>query len=50
LRLRYEIRREFAPYVGVSYERSFGDTADFVRAHGESAGSTRFIVGLRAWF
>ena len=50
LRLRYEIRREFAPYVGVSYERSFGDTADFVRAHRESAGSTRFVVGLRAWF
>ncbi len=50
LRLRYEIRREFAPYVGVSYERSFGDTADFVRAHGEKAESTRFVVGLRAWF
>lgn len=50
LRLRYEIRREFAPYVGVAYERSFGDTADFVRAHGEKAESTRFVVGLRAWF
>lgn len=50
LRLRYEIRREFAPYVGVSYERAFGDTADFVRAHGEDAESTRFVVGLRAWF
>ena len=50
LRLRYEIRREFAPYVGVSYERSFGDTADFARAHGEKAESTRFVVGLRAWF
>jgi copper resistance protein B len=50
LRLRYEVRREFAPYVGVSYERGFGDTADFVRAHGEKAGSTRFVVGLRAWF
>lgn len=50
LRLRYEIRREFAPYVGVSYERSFGDTADLVRAHGEKAESTRFVVGLRAWF
>lgn len=50
LRLRYEIRREFAPYIGVSYERAFGDTADFVRAHGEDVKSTRFIVGLRAWF
>ncbi len=50
LRLRYELRREFAPYVGVSYERSFGDTADFVRAHGEKAAATRLVVGLRAWF
>ena len=50
LRLRYEIRREFAPYVGVSYERSFGDTAEFARAHGEDVESTRFVVGLRAWF
>lgn len=50
LRLRYEVRREFAPYIGVSYERAFGDTADFVRAHGEDAESTRFVVGLRAWF
>jgi copper resistance protein B len=50
LRLRYEIRREFAPYIGVSYERSFGDTADFVRADGEEPSSTRFVVGLRAWF
>lgn len=50
LRLRYEIRREFAPYIGVSYERAFGDTADLVRAHGETAGSTRFVIGLRTWF
>ncbi|MAK81822.1 copper resistance protein B [Phenylobacterium sp.] len=50
LRLRYEIRREFAPYIGVSYERAFGDTAGFVRARGEDVKSTRFVVGLRAWF
>lgn len=50
LRLRYEIRREFAPYVGVQYEKLFGDTADHARAHGEDVSSTRFVVGLRAWF
>ena len=50
LRLRYEFRREFAPYVGVSFERTFGDTARFARAHGEDVKSTRFVVGLRAWF
>ncbi len=50
LRLRYEIRREFAPYIGVSHDRAFGRTADFARARGESPRSTRFVVGLRAWF
>lgn len=50
LRLRYEIRREFAPYVGVTYERRLGKTADFARAVGEDAGSASFVVGIRAWF
>lgn len=50
LRLRYEIRRDFAPYVGVSYERVFGETADFARSAGEDVESTRVVVGLRAWF
>ncbi|MCC7267304.1 MAG: copper resistance protein B [Caulobacteraceae bacterium] len=50
LRLRYEIRREFAPYIGVSYERAYGGTADFRRADGEDRETTRFVVGLRAWF
>ena len=50
LRLRYEIRREFAPYIGVAYERAFGETGRLARAHGEAVDSTRFIVGLRAWF
>ncbi|WP_411289322.1 copper resistance protein B [Phenylobacterium sp.] len=50
LRLRYEIRREFAPYIGVSYERSLGRTADFARGNGEDVGDTRFVAGLRAWF
>ncbi|TAJ71727.1 MAG: copper resistance protein B [Phenylobacterium sp.] len=50
LRLRYEIRREFAPYVGVVWSRKVGDTARFARAAGEDASDTRFVVGLRAWF
>lgn len=50
LRLRYEIRREFAPYIGLSYKRKTGNTADFARAAGESVGSTSFVVGIRAWF
>ena len=50
LRLRYEIRREFAPYVGVQYERSVGETADFARAEGEDADGWAVLVGLRSWF
>lgn len=49
LRLRYEISRKFAPYVGVSYEKKFGQTADFVRAAGEPVDSLRFTLGIRAW-
>jgi copper resistance protein B len=49
-RLRYEFRKEFAPYVGVEWGRAFGRTRDLVEAHGEDADATRFVVGLRAWF
>ena len=49
-RLRYEVRKEFAPYVGVEWTRSFGNTADFLEADGRSAEDTRFVVGIRAWF
>jgi copper resistance protein B len=50
LRLRYEIRRELAPYVGVVWSRKFGDTADFARAGGEDVKDVRAVAGLRAWF
>lgn len=49
-RLRYEIRRELAPYIGVSFDRSFGDTATFVRHQGGDPSQIRFAVGLRMWF
>ena len=50
LRLRYEIRREFAPYVGVEWSRALGETADLIEAAGGDAEDTRLVVGLRAWF
>jgi copper resistance protein B len=49
-RLRYEIRREFAPYVGVSLDRSFGETATLVREEGGDPSQLRFVFGLRMWF
>ncbi len=50
MRLRYEIRREFAPYVGFSLDRSFGETATLVRQEGGDPSQIRFVAGLRAWF
>lgn len=50
LRLRYEVHRQFAPYVGLVYERAYGDTADHRRAAGEGAGDTRVVAGVRVWF
>ena len=49
-RLRYEIRREFAPYVGISLDRSFGETATLVRQEGGNPSQVRFVLGVRAWF
>ncbi len=50
LRLRYEIKREFAPYIGISYDRKLGDSARFARAEGEDVGGPSFVVGVRTWF
>lgn len=50
LRLRYEIRRKFAPYVGFVWERSFAGTADRRRADGEPDTERRFVAGVRLWF
>ncbi|MDC4228254.1 MAG: copper resistance protein B (plasmid) [Candidatus Manganitrophus sp.] len=49
-RLRYEIRREFAPYLGVSFDRSFFGTADLVRQEGGDSRQIRFVAGVRMWF
>lgn len=50
LRLRYEIRRQFAPYIGVNWVRSVGETADFARADGDDVGPVSLVAGLRLWF
>lgn len=50
LRLRYEIRKEFAPYIGVEWGRSLGETADYARARGQDPEDTRLVVGVKAWF
>lgn len=50
LRLRYELRREIAPYVGVQWTWKFSETADFAEAAGEPTSGARLLLGLRMWF
>ena len=50
LRLRYEIEREFAPYVGIEYEAKTGRTADMAKAAGEDPDGFKILAGIRAWF
>ena len=50
LRLRYEITRKFAPYVGVAYAGRFYQAADFGRREGQSPNDVRFTFGVRTWF
>lgn len=49
-RLRYEIARSFAPYVGVEWSGAVGDTRDLIRANGDDADATRIVLGVRALF
>jgi copper resistance protein B len=50
LRLRYEIRREIAPYVGLAWSRKLFGTADLAEAAGEPVRGTRLVAGVRVWF
>jgi len=50
MRLRYEITREFAPYIGIAQQQKFGATADLARKAGEAVDNVSLIVGVRWWF
>jgi copper resistance protein B len=50
LRLRYELVREFAPYIGVTWSRAYGNTADMAKDEGEDAEEARLVAGIRIWF
>ena len=49
VRMRYEVRREFAPYVGVTWHNSFGETRELAEASGDAASRLRLVAGLRLW-
>lgn len=50
LRLRYEITRKFAPYIGFAYTGTYGDTASFTRQEGGNVNDPRFVFGARIWY
>ena len=50
VRLRYEISRKFAPYIGFGYTAKYGNTARYSRQVGETTSDHRFVFGLRVWF
>lgn len=50
LRLRYEIRHEFAPYIGIHWRRLLGETASFARSAGEDVSTVGVVFGVRIWF
>ena len=50
VRLRYEIRRELAPYVGVAWTAHFGESSDLRRTAGEDDQEVSVVAGVRAWF
>ncbi|NBF07956.1 copper resistance protein CopB [Pseudomonas sp. Fl4BN1] len=50
LRLRYEIRREFAPYIGVTWNRNYGETAEYAREEGSGKSRAQLVLGVRMWF
>jgi len=50
VRLRYELRREFAPYIGVAWRRLCGATAEFARTPGLGASQLEWLAGFRVWW
>ena len=50
LRLRYEIRRELAPYLGLAWMRRLGETAQLLRGQGGDPDQLRWLVGVRLWY
>ena len=50
VRLHYEVIREVAPYIGINYEKKFGNTADFLSNAGEDTSDTQLLAGVSFWF
>ncbi len=50
LRVGYEIRREFAPYIGINWSQKFGKTKDLANSSGSDTSDTQLLLGVSMWF
>lgn len=50
LRLRYEVNRRFAPYIGLEWASAVGETRSLRQAGGSDAEAAHALIGVRAWF
>ncbi len=50
VRIRYEVTREIAPYIGVTWVRKYGESADIARSEKEPDDAIAFVAGLRLWY
>lgn len=50
LRLQYAVTKRIAPYIGVNWEKSYGDTAEFARDEGEHTEDFQWLIGVHGWF
>ncbi|WP_252263537.1 copper resistance protein B [Paracidobacterium acidisoli] len=50
IRVRYEVSRKFAPYLGFAWDGKFGGTVSYARQRGETSSDPRFVFGIRFWY
>jgi copper resistance protein B len=50
LRLRYEFRREFAPYIGIAWVQKFGQAHAFALREGTDHVQLPILAGIHVWF
>lgn len=48
--MRYEIRRQFAPYVGINWNRLIGEASELAHGAGEADDELTAVAGVRMWF
>jgi copper resistance protein B len=50
MRLRYEVKRKFSPYIGWAYNGKYGNSALYTHQSGGVTSNSSFVFGLRVWY